>query len=235
MDKPRKLWYTNILYRLWCMEGLHLIDCFTLGQLSTNVYLISDPENNAVLIDPAASADFLIQEIKNRDLTLCAILLTHAHFDHMGAMQALRNAFSAPVYVHQADADAVADPKKDGSFTFGLPPMSNSLADKTVRDGDILAFGNLRFTVLHTPGHTPGSVCYRYQEAVPYLFCGDTIFASSCGRTDLPGGSPHQLLQSLGRIAMLPPSCILHPGHGPASDVATERQCNPYLPRKLQF
>ncbi len=219
---------------LFSLGGIVLIDTFALGQLSTNVYLITDSQNHAVIIDPADSADFLTNEIKRRNLTLCAILLTHAHFDHTGAMESLRRTFQAPVYVHELDADAVHDPQKDGSLFFGLPPQSNTPADHTVKEGQILTFGELSFTVLHTPGHTQGSVCYSFSDTVPHLFCGDTIFAGSCGRSDLPGGNAHTLRQSLARIASLPDSCIIHSGHGPSSDIATERAFNPYIPRNLR-
>ncbi len=236
MDKVRKLCYNIVLYiALFSREATVLIDTFALGQLSTNVYLITDAENNALLIDPADGADFLTNEIKSRNLTLRAILLTHAHFDHMGAMQSLRQTFRAPVYVHEQDAAAVHDPQKDGSLFFGLPPQSNTPADHTVTDGQTLTFGNLTLSVLHTPGHTPGSVCYAYTEMVQHLFCGDTIFAGSCGRSDLPGGNAHTLRQSLARIASLPDSCVIHPGHGRSSDIATERAINPYIPRNFQL
>ncbi len=211
-----------------------MVEVFSLGQLQTDVYLVTDAQNNAVIIDPADDFDFLENQLKSRNLHLCAILLTHAHFDHTGAVDALRNAFSAPVYIHEADAQMLCDPQKDGSAFFGLPMPPHGKADCLVREGDILTFGEMVFTVLHTPGHSQGSVCYLYKETVPHLFCGDTVFASSCGRCDLYGGNARLLRQSLARIASLPDACVLHPGHGPVTDVATERANNPYIPRNLQ-
>ena len=189
-----------------------MLQRYPLGPLGTNCYLLSDGEN-AVLIDPAAKADFLLAELEKARLRLCAILLTHAHFDHIGALRLLREATGASVFLHPADLSIAEE-------------MSHGLLTKTLPYPEELSFGKLRIRVLHTPGHSPGSVCLLCGST---LFSGDTLFAGSCGRTDFAGGDYPAILASLRKLAELPGNPVVCPGHGEATDLDTERRTNPYL------
>ena len=192
------------------------IQTLTLGPLATNCYLVRAEESRrAVIIDPAANSKRLLAALEEQGLTLEAILLTHAHFDHIGALKNLRAVTNARVYIGEADKD---DPSR----------MCHDLLTytDTYRDGDFVTAGGLRFQVLATPGHTPGSVCLLCSET---LFSGDTLFEGCCGRTDLPGGSEKQMMASLKRLAELPGDYQVLPGHGPSSTLERERQTNFYM------
>ena len=192
------------------------IQTLTLGPLATNCYLVrQDGCSRVVIIDPAANSKKLLAALQEQGLTLEAILLTHAHFDHIGALKNLRAATNARVYIGEADKD---DPSR----------MCHDLLTytDTYRDGDFVTAGGLRFQVLATPGHTPGSVCLLCGEA---LFSGDTLFAGSYGRTDFKGGSMQDMYASLRKLAALPPQTRVLPGHGPESTIEDELRTNPYL------
>lgn len=188
----------------------------TLGPLATNCYLVwADGSADAVVIDPAANAKKLLEALQTRGLGVKTIFLTHAHFDHIGALKTLRAATNAAVYVGEADKD---DPSR----------MCHDLLTytDTYQEGDCIEAAGLSFHVLSTPGHTPGSVCLLCEDA---LFSGDTLFAGSYGRTDFPGGSSAQMRTSLKRLAALPPQTRVLPGHGSGSTIAVELRTNPYL------
>jgi len=192
------------------------IQTLTLGPLATNCYLVrQDGCSRVVIIDPAANSKKLLAALQEQGLTLEAIFLTHAHFDHIGALKNLHAATQAPVFVGEADKD---DPSH----------MCHDLLlyTDTYREGDALTAAGLRFRVLSTPGHTPGSVCLLCENV---LFSGDTLFAGSYGRTDFPGGSDAAMSASLKRLSVLPPETRVLPGHGPASTIADELRTNPYL------
>ena len=192
------------------------IICLTTGSIDTNCYIIYN-ENAAVVIDPSDDASPVLARLAALGVAVQAVLLTHGHFDH--AADARRAAGTAPIYLHPADWGLPS------WLTHGLPETLN------LTDGETLDFGGLRFTVLHTPGHTPGGVCFRCGDA---LFVGDTLFAGSCGRTDLPGGSWKTLAASLRRLAALPDNPTVYPGHGDATTLADERESNPYLQMAVQ-
>lgn len=188
-----------------------------LGPLATNCYLVSDGQSGlCAVIDPGASAPKILQCVQDEGWRIAVILLTHAHFDHTGALHALHSALPAvPIYVHEADSD------NDHNMSHGHLVYTDTYAG-----GDSVKAGALEFTVLETPGHTPGSVCLRCEDA---LFSGDTLFAGSCGRTDFEGGSMAQMRASLRRLGMLEGDLRVFPGHGEASTLERERRCNPYL------
>lgn len=186
-----------------------------LGQLETNCYLVADGDGVAAVIDPAAAPERILQTARDSSLTIQAILLTHGHFDHVGAVAGLTQALRCPVWMHENEL-TLPEYLTDGPlyYTDGYG------------EGDTVTVGGLQFTVLHTPGHTPGSVCLRCGDA---LFTGDTLFAGSCGRTDFSGGSGSEMCRSLRRLAQLPGDLAVYPGHGEATTLAREKRENPYL------
>ena len=186
-----------------------------LGPLETNCYLVCE-DGVCAVIDPGASAQKIFAGMQAAGCRPAAILLTHAHFDHTGALRALHEALPAvPIYVHPADTDETRN------MSHG-----NLIYSDTYAEGDTVRAGALEFTVLETPGHTPGSVTLRCGGA---LFTGDTLFAGSCGRTDFDGGSAEQMRASLRRLGQLPGDLSVYPGHGESSTLSYERRQNLYL------
>ena len=186
------------------------------GMLQENCYFVSDENGETAVIDPGDEADRLLGLLQSGGLTPRCILLTHGHFDHVGAAAALAERYHCPVYLHEADRALPA------RLTGGPLPQTRAL-----HEGDELAVGALRVRVLETPGHSAGSVSLLCCDA---LFSGDTIFAGgSWGRTDFPGGSEPALRASLRRLAALPPQTRVFPGHGPETTIAAERACDPFM------
>ena len=196
------------------------LTALTVGSIETNCYIVYDEETKgAVVIDPGDDAALVEARIAALGLQVRAILLTHGHFDHGGDTERIRRLSGAPVYLHPADRALPS------WLTHGLS------ADVDLHDGDELDFDGLRFRVLHTPGHTPGSVCFLCGTL---LFAGDTLFAGSCGRTDLPGGSWQDMAASLRRLAELDGDYTVYPGHGEPTTLDEERANNPYLEMALE-
>lgn len=186
------------------------------GMLQENCYFVSDENGETAVIDPGDEAGRLLGLLQSGGLTPRCILLTHGHFDHVGAAAALAERYHCPVYLHEADQALPA------RLTGGPLPQTRAL-----HEGDELAVGALRFRVLETPGHSAGSVSLLCCDA---LFSGDTIFAGgSWGRTDFPGGSEMAIRTSLRRLAALPPQTRVFPGHGPETTIAAERVCDPFM------
>ncbi len=201
------------------------IQAMTLGALATNCYLVSDPESGqAVIIDPAAPSTQLTGACESHGIQL--IVLTHAHADHIGGVSSVHRSTGAPVCLHSEDLALYSDPVANlTQFTgaeLDLPEVDCILADD-----DRIRVGGHILRVRHTPGHTPGSIILVGSGVA---FTGDTLFAGSIGRTDLPRGSHSQIVQSLqGNIKNLPPKTIIYPGHGPKTDMDTELRTNPFL------
>ena len=194
--------------------------CVPAGVLRANSYLVTKDGKNAVLID--CGGEEPLQEAARRGLRIAAVLLTHGHFDHIGGCAAAQRA-GIPVCCAQAEVPLVAaQPAFAAQLGIPLPPFR---ADKTFAEGELLEYAGCPFRVLATPGHTPGSVCFSGGGA---LFTGDTLFAGSVGRTDLPGGSGAQLRQSLRRLFALQGEYTLYTGHGEESTLAYERAHNPF-------
>lgn len=200
--------------------------CLPVGELATNCYLAADENGAAAVIDPGDAAQEILARAAQEKLTIAAVLLTHAHFDHMLAAGEIREATGALLYVYADDQPALTDPVRSLTAFFTPGQDLRLTADRVVREGDVIEAGQLRFSVLHTPGHTPGSCCYLCGRT---LFSGDTLFMGSEGRTDFPGGDPHALAASLRRLAALEGDCAVYPGHGPATTLSRERAENPYI------
>lgn len=196
---------------------------FSLGALRTNTYFCFDEEGHCAVIDPGMDGEGIAEKLLGKGLSPSHILLTHGHFDHSQGVKALKEATGALVCIHKEDAVMLSDPGKNsagfyyrGDFS-GYPKCQ---ADLLLEDGDFVEVGSMRFEVLHTPGHTPGSVCFREGDT---LFSGDTVFQSGFGRYDLWGGEKAALAASLQRIALLEGEYKLCPGHGNKSLLSRER------------
>jgi glyoxylase-like metal-dependent hydrolase (beta-lactamase superfamily II) len=185
----------------------------TLGLYQTNTYLLAN-DTEAVVIDPGYEADTILDALAGK--TLKAILLTHGHFDHVGAVKELVAETGCEVWIHAAEST--------------MPPMVTAgplYFTHTYDEGDTVSpIAGLELTVLHTPGHTPGSVCLLMGNE---MFSGDTLFACSFGRTDLPGGDPRKMMESLRRLASLQGNFFIHPGHGGSTTLDAEKRFNPYM------
>ena len=196
------------------------------GQIGTNCYLLEDPETKTcALIDPGDQANDIDRVIREAGLSLSMILITHGHFDHVLAVPGLLEKWpNTPVYVHNKEVNW----EFKGDQYMLLAPIPEI---KTVKEGDVIDFAGAQIEVLHTPGHSPGSVCYKVGDV---LFAGDTLFAGSCGRTDFIGGSTSQILLSLKRLVELEGNLRVCPGHDRITDLDTEREHNPYVRQALR-
>jgi hydroxyacylglutathione hydrolase len=204
------------------------IDSLALGPLATNAYLLSNPDTGkGIIIDPGMNAQPLIKRIAHLEIE--AILLTHAHFDHIGGVEEIRKLKKCPVYLHDLEADWLTNPKKNGSARYpelGSPIVTDP-AEYALDEGQVLHFLGASFQVFHTPGHSPGSVSFLYEN---HLFGGDVLFKLSVGRTDLSGGDEGTLLDSIhGKLFELDDNVIVYPGHGPRTTIGYEREHNPYV------
>lgn len=200
--------------------------CVPCGALEANCYLVSDGQSAAcAVVDPGGEAARLEEICREHGLQPQVILLTHGHVDHMAGAAELKAATGAPVLIHDGDRDFVEHPHPYFAQMVGGAPAVQ--VDGELTDGQKLLVGELTLEVLHTPGHSPGSVCLLVEEA---LLTGDTLFAGSVGRTDLPGGSTATLEASLRRLLdTCQPETMVYPGHGPASTIEEEAETNPWL------
>ncbi|MBF0159298.1 MAG: MBL fold metallo-hydrolase [Magnetococcales bacterium] len=198
------------------------------GPLQVNCHILSHSDHEeAILIDPGWDASHLLQRLKKLGKRLTHIVNTHGHADHIGAVAQLQQLTGCQFWLHNGDQEQVAKAARDaaswGMSAFGPMPR----IDHALQHGDRLALAGVTLEVIHTPGHTRGGVCLRWQDDIA---TGDTLFASSVGRTDLLGGNHSQLLQSIrDRLLSLPDSIVCHPGHGPSTTIGRERHFNPFL------
>jgi hydroxyacylglutathione hydrolase len=203
------------------------VNTLVVGDFQSNCYLVRAADRRAgIVIDPGADADRILTHLEDWDEGVAAILLTHAHLDHVGAVAELARATRAPIYLHPADRflyDAAADQGRMFGIIVEQPPAP----DNELSDDQVLEFGAIKLSVRYAPGHSPGGVVFVGPDVA---FVGDCVFAGSIGRTDLAGGDMPTLLNSIRRqILTLPDSTVLYSGHGPATTVARESSSNPFL------
>ncbi len=206
------------------------VERLTVGPLDVNCYILwDDTSHEAIIIDPGAEPDRILDTVRSIGLTVKMIVNTHGHIDHTGANKEIKEALGCPILMHQDDLYLLND---DGGIPIAelIGASSSPPPDRTLVDRERLTLGKTEIEIIHTPGHTPGSVCLLADGT---LFTGDTLFVSALGRTDLPGGSQSQLLQSIEkRLLILPDDTIVLPGHAygpPQSTIGQERQTNPFL------
>ena len=209
------------------------------GMLQCNCSILGDPvTREAIVVDPGDEVGRILDLLGRHKLTVKAIISTHGHIDHVGGLSRLHQCTGAPVMIHRDDLPLYKGLDEQAAF-LGMPTPEMAEIDHLLREGDPLRWGSYEARVIHTPGHTPGSVCLYMPKdpsnvtvPVPQLFAGDTLFAGSIGRTDLWGGSMEQILASLrGKLMELPDETIVYPGHGPATTIGRERDSNPFLIR----
>ncbi len=196
-----------------------LIETFTVGRLSTNSYVASSQQTkDAIIIDPGFDFSFEAKQIQEyiaqSELKIKLIVNTHGHSDHVSGDAVFQEKFKVPICIHKYDAAS-------------LKKLENSkFPNVLLEDGSLISFGNESLKVMHSPGHTPGSICLIGERLA---FTGDTLFAGGIGRTDFPGGSAHDMRISLQKIMLLPNDFLVYPGHGATSIVGEEKRVNPYL------
>ncbi|HAM80218.1 MBL fold metallo-hydrolase [Ornithinibacillus bavariensis] len=203
------------------------INGFSLGPLGTNCYIVYHG-NQAIIIDPGEEANRIMEWLTENKLVPLAILLTHAHFDHIGAVEDLRNHFTIPVYVHPNEASWLSEPSLNGSVLFLRKEVKTREAEILIEPG-LLQIGPFEFEILYTPGHSPGSVSF-YWKKEKKLISGDVLFNQGIGRTDLPGGDFNVLKESiLYKLYQLPDDITVYPGHGPSTTIGDEKRLNPFI------
>ncbi len=207
------------------------IHCLTVGPIQANCYLVQKEKSHpeALLIDPGAQKEDILSLTREKNLQPVSILLTHGHADHISAASALSKVMEIPVVIHSKDLSWAFDPTNRIDNLYpepGTPYSTISLNSKREKRED----AGLKYEAILTPGHTNGCVCYYFpEEAV--MFSGDTVFAGSVGRTDLPGSNPAQMTESLKKIAVLPGNTAIYPGHGPKTTLDTEKKKNFFFQR----
>lgn len=204
-----------------------IIKKLEVGPIMANCYILGCKNTSeAVVIDPGDEADRILMDLAESNLKVKYIINTHGHFDHVGANARMKKATGAKLMIHRDDETMLKDLSK-AAASFGLRAENSPGADVYLADGDEISFGNITLTVIHTPGHSRGGICLHTPGA---LFSGDTLFAGSIGRTDLPGGDYDTLIRSIKtRILGLDGQTIVYPGHGPETSIVQEERMNPFL------
>ena len=210
------------------------INHYVVGMVQTNCYIVSNDETKeCFIIDPGASGKQLAEKIRQDGLTPVAVLLTHGHFDHVGAAKTLAKEFDIKIYAHEKEESTLKYPDKNVSWMVGVE--ESYTADVYLKDEENISFAGFDIKVLHTPGHTEGGCCYYIAEE-DVVFTGDALFAGSVGRTDFPGGSMSQIVRSvrekllsLNEAGNLESDIMVYPGHNDPTTIETERMENPYL------
>lgn len=206
-----------------------ILRALELGMFASNCYIVgSEATKEGMIIDPGAEGDVILEHVRELELDTKLIVATHAHIDHVGALRAVKEATGATFAIHEADANEKVMQgmaRMLGAITRSLSPPPKP--DRLLKEGDIIEIGDLRFTVIHTPGHSPGGISI-YGHGV--VFTGDTLFNFGIGRTDFPGCSYETLMDSINsKLMTLPDETIVLPGHGPHTTIGIERQYNPFM------
>ncbi len=205
----------------------YFVEALAVGPLEVNCYIVGCAATKAaVLIDPAGDAHLIEDAVARLKANVTAILLTHGHYDHLGAVSAMKTKYGCPILIHHLDADCLTNPMLNLSALTGDAIVCPK-ADRLLEDGDAIVVGDLELKTLHTPGHTRGSVCFVLEKLI---FGGDLLFYGSIGRTDLPGGSFEEIENSITRrIYSLPDDWIIYPGHGEPTSVGFEKKHNAFV------
>jgi glyoxylase-like metal-dependent hydrolase (beta-lactamase superfamily II) len=201
---------------------------YEVGPLACNCYIVGDPASKqAIVIDPGGEVTKLAEELRSQELTVTAIVATHAHFDHLLAAQALRELTGAPFFMHDSDKPLLDWYEESGRMFLGLELGPPPDIDTPAGEGDVLRAGATELQIIHTPGHSPGSITLASPAA---LFSGDTLFAGSIGRSDLPGGNADTLIGVIkDKLFGFDDDVVVYPGHGPPTTVGEERRSNPFV------
>lgn len=206
------------------------VKIFMGGDDSATSYIVYNEKKEAVLIDPSFKASKIVKWLKEENMTLLAILLTHGHFDHIEGIEEVKKSFSCPIYIEKSDEVLLSNPYKNGSVLFGKYVQ---VLEKTENlwDEETLHFSDIKVQVIHTPFHTPGSVCFYFPK-IQSLFTGDTLFYRSIGRTDLPLGNAKDVANSLLKLKKLYETngdMKVYPGHGNSTSLEKEMEFNPFI------
>ncbi len=204
-----------------------IIDSLEVGPIMANCYILGcEDTKEAVVVDPGGDADKILLKLADLGLKVKYIINTHGHFDHVGANKKMKDATGAPILIHKGDAPML-NQLVAAAASFGLSAENSPPPDKNIDDGDIISFGNIELKVIHTPGHSPGGVALHTDEIV---IVGDTLFAGSIGRTDLPGGDYDTLISSVRqKLFVLPDDTKVLCGHGPETTIGREKKFNPFF------
>jgi len=204
-----------------------IIKELAVGPIMANCFIVGcERTKSAVVIDPGDDTQKILMALAQSRLTVKYILNTHGHFDHVGGNQKMKDATHAEILIHAGDAPMLGMLSEAGA-SFGLAVDNSPPADRTIKDGDLITFGDITLKVIHTPGHSPGGVSFHSDGVV---FVGDTLFAGSIGRTDFPGGDFNTLISSIkNKLFPLGDDVKVYTGHGPSTTIGTEKRFNPFL------
>lgn len=203
------------------------IERLVVGNMDANSYIVAaEDTNEALVIDPGGSVEKILNLLKEHDLNVKYIVNTHGHIDHIAANEKLLAETNAQLLIHEADANFLEEPELNLSAFMGAENVISPTADRLLKSGEKINCGEINLEVLHTPGHTKGSICLLGEEV---LLSGDTLFARGVGRTDFPTGSRQELNESLSKIMELDLKLRIYPGHGPTATLAEVKENNPYL------
>jgi len=202
-----------------------IFKCLPIGMLGSNCYILGN-DGEGIVIDAGANSDNVMALVEKNALTIKSIILTHTHIDHICYVEELRKQTGAKVLVHELDARGLSDKLYNSADEYGVDKIFN-IADSVLQNGDVLTVGDMKIEIIHTPGHTKGSICIKTGKI---LFTGDTLFRMAIGRTDFEGGSRVELDDSvINKLMKLEDDLVIYPGHGAPSTIGFEREHNPFI------